>query len=133
MGVLIDSSVLIAAERGSVDLEILGREQAEVDFAIAAITASELLHGVHRAKEQSRKARREAFVEAILASLPIIAFDELAARAHARLWAGLASKGRAIGAHDLLIAATAIARGLDVVTRDGRSFPLIPGLTVIRW
>ena len=133
MGALIDSSVLIAAERGSLDLEILGREYAGVDFAIAAITASELLHGVHGAREQARKARREAFVEAILTTLPVIAFDELAARAHARVWARLASKGRAIGAHDLLIAATAIARGLDVVTRDQRSFPMIPGLTVIRW
>ena len=97
MGALIDSSVLIAAERGSLELEILVREHADVDFAIAAITASELLQGVHRAKEQARRTRREAFVEAILTTLPVIAFDELAARA--RVWAGLVSKGRAIGAH----------------------------------
>ena len=61
MGALIDSSVLIAAERGSLDLETLWREYAEVDFAIAAITASELLHGVHRAKEQARRARSEPY------------------------------------------------------------------------
>jgi len=133
MGALIDSSVLIAAERGSLDLETLRKEHAEEDFAIAAITASELLHGVHRAKGHSRRARREAFVEAILSTLPVIAFDELAARAHARVWAGLAAKGHRIGAHDLLIAATALARGLDVVTRDERSFPMIPELSVIRW
>jgi predicted nucleic acid-binding protein len=130
---LIDSSVLIAAERGSLDLGALEREYAHVDFAIAAITASELLHGVHRAKGRTRRVRREAFVEAILASLPVLAFDDLAARVHARLWARLASKGRSIGAHDLLIAATAIARGLDVVTRDERSIPRIPELKVIRW
>jgi predicted nucleic acid-binding protein len=133
MGALIDSTVLIAAERGTLDLDDLRRKYADIDFAIAAITASELLHGVHRAKGQARRARREAFVEAILNTLPVLAFDELAARVHARLWAELASKGRSIGAHDLIIAATAIARGLDVVTRDERSFPRIPGLKVIRW
>jgi tRNA(fMet)-specific endonuclease VapC len=133
VGVLIDSSVLIAAETGLLHLEDRCRDYAEVDFAIAAITASELLHGVHRAKGRGRRARREAFVEAILTTLPVLAFDELAARVHARLWARLSSKGRSIGAHDLLIAATAIARGLGVVTRDERSFPKIAELTVIRW
>ncbi len=133
MGALIDSSVLMAAERGSLDLDSLWREYSKVDFAIAAISASELLHGVLRAKGQARRARREAFVEAILNTFPVLAFDELAARSHARLWAKLASKGRTLGAHDLIIAATAIARGLDVVTRDERSFPRIPELRVIRW
>ena len=65
--------------------------------------------------------------------LPVIAFDLVAARTHARLWAQLAARGVTIGAHDLLIAATAIARGLDVVTRDERSFPRIQGLSLIRW
>jgi predicted nucleic acid-binding protein len=45
----------------------------------------------------------------------------------------LAAKGISVGAHDLLIGATAMARGLDVVTRDERSFPKIPGLSLIRW
>jgi predicted nucleic acid-binding protein len=63
----------------------------------------------------------------------VIAFDLIAARTHARLWARLAAKGEAIGTHDLLIAATAMARGLDVVTRDERSFPRIEGLSLIRW
>jgi predicted nucleic acid-binding protein len=133
VGALIDSSVLIAAERGHLDLEDDLREYAETDFALAAITASELLHGVHRAKGPSRRARREAYVEAILSRFPILAFDFLSARTHARLWAGLAAKGVSIGAHDLVIAATAMARGLDVVTRDERSFPRIPGLPLIVW
>jgi predicted nucleic acid-binding protein len=115
------------------DIARFGSPDFSVDFAVAAITASELLQGVHRAKDQARRARREAFVEGILTAFPVLAFDELAARAHAQLWARLASKGRKVGAHDLLIAATAFARGLDVVTRDERSFPIIPGLTVIRW
>jgi tRNA(fMet)-specific endonuclease VapC len=133
MGALIDSSVLIAAERGQLDLESILQDYAETDFALAAITASELLHGVHRAKGTRRRARREAFVEAILARLPILAFDFVCARTHAFLWASLATRGVSIGAHDLIIGATAIARGLDVVTRDERSFPRVPGLSLIRW
>ena len=51
----------------------------------------------------------------------------------ARLSAQLAAAGSTVGAHDLLIAATAIAIGYDVATRDERSFPRIPGLAVLRW
>ena len=133
MGALIDSSVVIAAERGDLDLDSVWRDYGDVDFALAAVTASELLHGVHRADSDERRSRREAFVETLLSRLPVIAFDLIAARAHARLWAELAAKGTSIGAHDLLIAATAISRGLDVVTRDERSFPRIPGLSVSLW
>jgi tRNA(fMet)-specific endonuclease VapC len=49
MGTLIDSSVLIAWERERLDLESHLADYAEENFAISAITASELLHGVHRA------------------------------------------------------------------------------------
>jgi len=133
VGALIDSSILIAAERGALDLPPILAEYEGVDIALSAITASEFLHGVHRAEGSKRRARREAFVETLLARLPIIPFDLIAARAHARLWADQAAKGASVGAHDLIIAATAIARGLDVVTRDERSFPRIEGLSVIRW
>lgn len=133
MGALIDSSVLIAAERGTLDLDEVMEEYGSVDFAIAAVTASELLHGVHRADNEDRRSRREAFVETLLSRLPVLPFDLIAARAHARLWAQLAARGGSIGAHDLLIAATAITRGLDVVTRDERSFSRIPGLSVLLW
>jgi len=133
MGALIDSSVLIAAERGALDLDSILREHRDTELALASMTASELLHGVHRANTEARKVKREAFVEALLSSLPVISFDLVAARAHARLWAKLASKGDNVGQHDLIIGATAISRGLDVATRDTRSFPKIPGLSILRW
>ncbi|MEP7121428.1 MAG: PIN domain-containing protein [Byssovorax sp.] len=130
---MIDSSVLIAAERGKLDLEQVLQGHGDEPIAIAAITASELLHGVHRAAESAQRNRREAFVERLLADLPLIPFDLVVARVHARLSAELASKGSPVGAHDLLIAATALALGYDVATRDERSFPRIPGLNVLRW
>jgi predicted nucleic acid-binding protein len=133
MGTLIDSSVLIAGERRQLDLEATFAAHPEEDFALSAITASELLHGVHRAKSIAQRNRREVFVEGILARFPIVAFDLIAARLHARLSAGLAAQGISIGPHDLIIATTAIANGYRVATRDERSFPHIPGLSLLRW
>lgn len=133
MGTLIDSSVLIAAERGRLDLEAALRVRADETFAIAAITASELLHGVLRAKTQPQRQRREAYVEKLLASLPVVSFDLLVARIHASLSAQLASRGVSVGAHDLLIGASAVAAGYKVATSDIRSFGKIPGLEVERW
>lgn len=133
MAALIDSSVLIDVERRRLSLEDLLAKHAEEEVAIAAITASELLHGVHRATKARHRAPREAFVESVLANVAIIPFDFVAARIHARLWAQLAAKGLIVGTHDLLIAATALAIGFTVATRDERSFPHIPGLSLVRW
>jgi len=133
MGILIDSSVLIAWERDRLNLQSQLAEYAEEDFAISAITASELLHGVHCAANAAQRRRREAFVEGLLARLPVISFDAVAARIHARLSAELAANGTAVGPHDLIIAATALTKGYIVTTRDERSFPRIPGLSYQRW
>ena len=133
MGTLVDSSVLIAGERGKLDLERALAEHGDEQVAIAAITASELLHGVHRAAQPGQRARREAFVEHLLRRLPVVAFDEVAARVHAVTWAELAAKGVNVGAHDLMIAATALAIGWGVATHDARGFPKIPGLRLARW
>jgi predicted nucleic acid-binding protein len=131
MATLIDTSILIAVERGQLDLG--ASLTPNEDIAIAAITASELLHGVHRAPPGRIQAGREAFVERLLARLPVIPFDLVTARIHARLGAELASQGIHAGAHDLLIAATALAAGAALATRDTRSFPKIPSLTLVRW
>ena len=131
MGTLIDSSVLIAAERGTLDLEAAMAAGADEPVGIAAITASELLHGVHRATTAAQRQRRGSFVEKLLAVLPVIPFDLVTARIHASLWASLAAKGVSVGTHDLLIGATAIAAGYRVVTRDRRSFGRIPELEVV--
>jgi tRNA(fMet)-specific endonuclease VapC len=133
MGVVLDSSVFIASERGKFDLRTRLQTRNDEAAGMSAITASELLHGVHRAAPSGVKARREAFVERILASLTVIPFDEVVARVHARLWATLAGAGVNLGTHDLIIGATAVAFGWTVATRDTRSFPRIPGLEVEVW
>ncbi len=133
MDVLIDSSVLIAAERGALNLDALLQAHYAEEVGIAAITASELLHGVHRVSGAVRRVRTHALVEQVLARLPVVAFDLAVARVHAMLSAELRSRGAAVGPHDLLIAATAVHAGVAVATRDLRSFPKIHGLDVLRW
>ncbi len=133
MGTVIDSSVLIAAERGELDLtDLTGVSQAD-EVVISAITASELLHGVHRLKGAVQRARTERLVERMLATLTVIPFDLAVARVHAILSADLRSRGTAVGAHDLLIAATAVSLGFSVATRDKRSFPRIRDLQILYW
>ena len=73
MGIILDSSILIAFERRRFDLEQLLMDHSPP--AIAAITAAELLIGVERADTPERRARREKFVENIFAFVPIIPFE----------------------------------------------------------
>jgi tRNA(fMet)-specific endonuclease VapC len=140
MGTLLDTTVFIELERAMRSLpaarattEVAQRLESRLgeneEVAIAAITASELLHGVHRATEEYR-GRRAAFVEAVIAAFPTLSFDLLVARVHARLWAGLASSGTEVGAHDRLVAATAMSAGWRVGTANIRHFNRIPGLEV---
>lgn len=75
--------------------------------------------------------RREAFVEVVLTAFPPIPFDLLAARVHARLWAELVVAGLDVGAHDRLVAATAITAGWRVGTANVRHFSRVPSLDVI--
>jgi tRNA(fMet)-specific endonuclease VapC len=129
MAVLIDTSVLIDIERGGGGLDTAVGDQ---DRAISIITQSELLHGVHRAADDRIRARRQAFVEHILEALDPIPIDSRVARAHAAAWAQLDAAGTPIGAHDLWIAATALAHGYAVATVNTGDFTRVPGLTVVQ-
>ncbi len=142
MGTLLDTTVFIELERAiaaareaAVLDEVFSRLASELgdsdEVGISAITASELLHGVHRAAPD-RRPRREAFVELVLTAFPPMPFDVLTARTHARLWAALASAGTDVGAHDRVVAATAIAAGWRVGTANVRHFDHIAGLDVVR-
>jgi tRNA(fMet)-specific endonuclease VapC len=128
VAVLIDTSVLINAERRGESLELaIGEEER----AISAITVSELLHGVHRASGDRVRVRREAFVEHLLASIEALPVTTAVARAHASIWASLEREGNPIGAHDLWIAATAVTHGMSVATANAGEFERVPGLFVV--
>lgn len=127
-GWLIDTSVLVSAERGG---GALGRLPEDDGHSISVVTASELLHGVHRAADPSRRTQRRAFVEHVLGELETLPATVEIARIHAELWAQLEETGQMIGAHDLWIAATAVTHGLRVATANAREFERVPGLDVL--
>lgn len=128
MSVLLDTAVLIAAERGTFDIQRYLTSLDDAPVALAAISASELLHGVERARGAAARQRRSAFVEGVLANVPVIPFGLAEARTHARIWAALAVSGNIIGAHDLQIAATALVAGSTVATTNVAEFRRVPGL-----
>jgi predicted nucleic acid-binding protein len=129
VAVLIDTDVVVDLERGAANTaaeQSIGSE----DRAISVVTVSQVLHGVYRAKG-ARRTRRSAFVEHLLAEMQAIPITETVARVHADVWASLAARGQVIGAHDLWIAATAIAHGLGIATGNAEEFERVLGLRVI--
>lgn len=133
MGVLIDSSILIDAERGRLDVAPYVAIRAEDECFLSVVTASELLHGVNRAVTAKQRAKRSAFVEGVLERFPVLDVDISTARAHARIWADLSAEGALIGPHDLWLAASCIAHGLTIVTSNLREFNRVPGLDIEVW
>ena len=128
MGLVIDSDVWILAERSGVKLDLV-RWSGYEEAYMSAITASELLVGVERASTAQRKAQRGAFVENLLSIIPVLEFSMPVVRTHARIVAAL-SKNVTAGAHDAIIAATAIHHGYAVLTRNVADFKIFAGLKV---
>lgn len=137
MGLLIDSTLLIHAERNQFTPEqlvaaILDR-YGDPELAISAMSAGELLHGCWRADTPARRARREEFVEALLAAVPVLPINLQIMRVFAEVDARLRAAGSKLPTSDLLIACTALARGEEVLTGNVRHFRKVPGLTVHEW
>lgn len=128
MGLVIDSDVWILAERSGGKLD-LARWSSYGGAYMSAITASELLVGVERASTAQRKAQRGAFVENLLSIIPVLEFSMPIVRTHARIVAAL-SKNVTAGAHDAIIAATAIHHGYALLTRNVSDFKIFAGLKV---
>ena len=90
---------------------------------------AELQVGVELA-DAAHRPGRQALVDSIIATIPVEDYDLDVARAHGELLAHASRSGRRLGAHDLVIAATARARGRIVVTADQGGFDDLPGVAV---
>lgn len=128
---IIDTSLLVAAERGRAQLDVVLGALRPEPVGIAAITASELLFGCLRARDAGVRSRRAAFIEALFERIPVLPFGLSEARQHAQLWLDLSRAGMVIGPHDLLIAATALARGEALATLNQREFSRVAGLRLV--
>ncbi|MDQ3756797.1 MAG: type II toxin-antitoxin system VapC family toxin [Actinomycetota bacterium] len=121
---LLDTSVVI-------DLQDLDPARLPIEAAVSAITMAELAAGPHATSDPDEGARRQDRLQRAEAAFEPLPFDGEAARAYGRVFAAVASTGRkARGARavDLLIAATALAAGLPVFTRNGEDFRALEGL-----
>jgi tRNA(fMet)-specific endonuclease VapC len=131
LGVLIDSSVLVAHDRGKLNVRAWVRDADAV--AISVITLIELYHGFFRAITPENQTRRQEFIDFCKRDFLIVPLDESLAEIAGRIRANLQAQGLSIGAHDLLIGVTALARGFNLATANLREFKRIPGLNVLHW
>ncbi len=115
-------------KRGRVAERLLARRPGEI--ALAAIVLYELEVGAEKSKlpEESRRQ-----IEEISAVATIVSFGEAEARAAARIRAQLEAQGTPIGPHDVLIAATTLANGGVLISRNTRELARIQGLQIEDW
>lgn len=135
MGLILDTSVLIASERrGEAVEDILGQIRAahgEIDIALSALSAVELTHGIFRAKTEADRERRRTFVEGVFQDLIVHPVTLEIAQLAGRIEGEQAVKGNVIAFEDLVIGATALYFGFDVATLNLRHFQAIPDLKIV--
>lgn len=136
MGLVLDSGVLIAAERDASPVsELLARlehEHGETEIVLSAITVVELEHGLHRAQTPEQARKRREYLDTVFAAIPVQPFTTAMAQLAAKGDAEARQTGRTIPFPDLLIGATALHFGYAVGTRNVRHFQLIPGLNIVQ-
>jgi predicted nucleic acid-binding protein len=135
MGLILDTGILIAAERSGEDVEdILQRVRAtrgEMDIAISTISVVELTHGMYRAKTEAQRERRRQFVESAYEDLLVYPVSLAIAQLAGKIEGEQASLGIAVAFEDLVIGATALHLGFDIATLNVKHFQLIPGLKIV--
>jgi tRNA(fMet)-specific endonuclease VapC len=136
MGVILDSSVLVAAERQGQNareaLEAIAPRIGNDDIAISVVTVMELAHGVARPNTLERQAKRRRFVDDVIEVVPLHPITPAIALRAGLLDGESQARGVRIPLADLLIGVTARELGYSVGTSNPRHFDLIPGLSVVR-
>jgi tRNA(fMet)-specific endonuclease VapC len=135
MGLILDSSAVIAAERrGDTVAQFIERvvnATGDQDAALSAVGLTELIHGLYRAKTPAMRLHRESFLNELLADLTVYPYTKETAMLAGKLDGEQQSKGVVIPFGDLLIGATALSLGYSVLTVNLRDFRRIPGLAVV--
>jgi tRNA(fMet)-specific endonuclease VapC len=135
MGLILDSSILIAAERkGLTVLEILEQFKdlyGETEIGLSVVTIAELTHGAYRAKEEARKLRRLAFIDRLCQDIPVYPVTIEIARTVGRIEGQQAAFGFTLAFEDLAIGVTALQLGFEIVTLNEKDFQHIPGLRIV--
>jgi tRNA(fMet)-specific endonuclease VapC len=135
LGVILDSSVVIEAERRHLNaaqlLKQIIQKIGEMEAALCSITIAELAHGIYRADTPERRERRRVFLDELKAAVPVYPITDSTAELVGKIGAESAAIGVSIPFDDLLIGACALERGYGVATRNLRHFQKIQGLKLI--
>ncbi|UER53791.1 PIN domain-containing protein [Kineosporiaceae bacterium SCSIO 59966] len=125
---ILDTSTLIAYERGTIDRAQLDED----DLAIAAITVAEFRTGIELARTVERAASRARVLATITSAVAVLDYTERTATEHARLLAHTRRAGTPRGAHDLMIAAHAVEHRRTILSLDSRArFADLPGVSAV--
>lgn len=134
MGLILDSSILIAGERrGETVKQVIQRVRAlcgDQESALSVISIIEFTHGIYRAKTDADRVRRKAFADELVRDMIVHPVSLAIAQLAGRIEGEQAAKGISIAVEDLIIGATALQVGFDVVTLNVKHFQAIPGLNV---
>jgi predicted nucleic acid-binding protein len=137
MGLILDSSVLITAERAGLNarqtLESISSKVGNTEIGISVVTLIELAHGAARADTPLRKAKRQQFITELFVALPVHPVTVPIALRTGQIDGENQAKGIRLPLSDLLIGATALELGYSVATGNLRHFEMIPGLTLVRF
>lgn len=137
LGLVLDSSVIIAAERRQDTVEELltaiRQTCGEIEIAISAVTVAELVHGGVRAQTPAIRERRRGFIDELKRHVPVHPVTDTTAEIAGHLSGEQAARGITIPADDLLIGASAIEQGYAMATLNIRHFREIPGLRIVSW
>jgi tRNA(fMet)-specific endonuclease VapC len=136
MGLILDSSVVIAAERRGDTVEKLIEQAVAVagdqDAALSSVGLTELVHGIYRAQTPEMRLRRESFIEEMLRDVTVYPYTKETAMLAGRIDGEQQAKGVTVPFGDLLIGATALSLGFSVLTVNLRHFRLIPDLQILQ-
>jgi len=134
VGLILDSSVVIAAERlGQTAyqmLEAIGPQTDDSEIAISVVTVLELAHGIARADTPQHRARRQQFLDDLLVGMPVHPVTVSIALHAGQIDGQMQAAGAHIALADLLVGVTALELGHSVATANMRHFQMIPNLTV---
>ena len=135
MGLVLDSSVLIQAERVELPvsalLELLRKQHSVTEIVISAISVVEMEHGIDRANSPRQTAKRRNYVDTIFQAIPTEPFTHEIGQIAARIDAEARKNSNIIPFADLLIGATALHFGYGLAIRNERHFRMIPNLRVL--
>lgn len=134
MGLVIDTSALVTAERREGALVEAFAGVGEEVVALPAIVYAELLAGVRLADTAARAAARRAKIDALTHRVPVVPFGPAVAERWAEIFAALQRAGTPIPSNDLAVAATALELGFGVLVGPGDEahFRRVAGLRVER-